>query len=136
MATPGRAFIDEFGRGSQAYPIESGCLSGAAPYAEITLGYLTGNETFPLISDGNSPNSVKLSFDVWPALSRGGDRRSLGERLKVRPIVLGGFSHVGGDAQFYGLNSVLARAQVSGILSDASLNSVLLQRVRCSGPVL
>src|ERR1700730_2528591 len=107
-------------------PIEGGLLSGVAPYAEITLGYLTGNQTFPLISDGNSPHSVKLSFDSWSALAGGGIDVPLGNGFKVRPIVLAGYSHVGGYAQFYGPNSALARSQVTGILSDASLNSALL----------
>ena len=107
-------------------PIEGGFLSGVAPYAEITLGYLTGSQTFPLTSDGNSPTSVKLSFNAWSALAGGGIDVPLGSGFKIRPIVLAGYSYVGGDAQFYGPNSVLARSQVSGILSDASLNSVLL----------
>ena len=107
-------------------PIEGGFLSGVAPYAEITLGYLTGSQTFPLTSDGNSPTSVKLSFNAWSALAGGGIDVPLGNGFKVRPIVLAGYSYVGGDATFYGPNSVLARSQVSGILSDASLNSVLL----------
>ena len=108
------------------HTIEGGFLSGVAPYAEITLGYLTGSQTFPLTSDGNSPNSVKLSFNAWSALAGGGIDVPLGSGFKVRPIVLAGYSYVGGDAQFYGPNSVLARSQVIGILSDASLNSVLL----------
>ena len=107
-------------------PIEGGFLSGVAPYAEITLGYLTGSQTFPLTSDGNSPTSVKLSFNAWSALAGGGIDIPLGNGFKIRPIVLAGYSYVGGDAQFYGPNSVQARSQVSGILSDASLNSVLL----------
>ena len=107
-------------------PIEGGLFSGVAPYVEITLGYLTGNQTFPLTSDGSSPNSVKLSFNSWSALAGGGIDVPLGNGFKVRPIVLAGYSHVGGDAQFYGPNSALARSQVSGILSDASLNSALL----------
>ena len=107
-------------------PIEGGFLSGVAPYAEITLGYLTGSQTFPLTSDGNSPTSVKLSFNAWSALAGGGIDVPLGNGFKIRPIVLAGYSYVGGDAQFNGPNSVQARSQVSGILSDASLNSVLL----------
>jgi hypothetical protein len=107
-------------------PIRSGPLFDVAPYAEITLGYVTGSQTFPLTSNGNSPNSVKLSFDSWSALAGGGFDISLGKGFKVRPIVLVGYSHVGGDAQFFGPNSDVARSQVAGILSDASLNSVLL----------
>lgn len=107
-------------------PIESGFLAGVSPYAEITLGYLTSNQTFFLSSDGNSPNSVKLSFNSWSALAGGGVDIPVGNGFKVRPMVLLGYSYVSGDAQFYGPNSVLARSQVSGILSDASLSSVLL----------
>ena len=107
-------------------PIEGGFLSGVAPYAEITFGYLTSNRTFPLTGDGNSPTSVKLTFDSWSGLAGGGVDVPLGNGFKVRPIALAGYSHVGGDARFYGPNSVLARSQVSGILSDASLYSALL----------
>jgi hypothetical protein len=107
-------------------PIDSGPLSGVAPYAEITLGYLTGNRTFPLTGDGTSPNSVKLSFDAWSALAGGGIDVPLGNGFKVRPVALVGYSHVGSDAQFYGPNSSLARSQVTGVLSDASVNAVLL----------
>ena len=70
--------------------------------------------------------AMKLSFNAFSALAGGGIDVPLGSGFKVRPIVLAGYSHVGGDATFYGPNSVLARSQVSGILSDASLNSVLL----------
>jgi hypothetical protein len=107
-------------------PIEGGLFSGVAPYAEITLGYLTGSQTFPLTSDGNAPNSVKLLFDAFSALAGGGIDVPLGKGFKVRPIVLAGYSYVGGDAQFYGPNSTLARSQVSGVLSNAFLNTALL----------
>ena len=107
-------------------PIKGGLLSDVAPYAEITLGYVTAYQVFPLTSDGNSPNSVKLSFNSWSALAGGGIDVPLGNGFKVRPIALAGYSYVSGDATFYGANSILARSQVSGILSDASLNSVLL----------
>ena len=70
-----------------------------APYAEITLGYLTRNQTFPLISDGNSPPSVKPTFDAWSALAGGGIAVLLGNGFKVRPIVLAGVSHVGAFAR-------------------------------------
>ena len=106
--------------------IKGGLLSGVAPYAEITLGYVTAYQVFPLTSDGNSPNSVKLSFNSWSALAGGGIDIPLGSGFKVRPIALGGYSYVSGDATFYGANSILARSQVSGILSDAALSSVLL----------
>src|SRR5215213_8843788 len=43
--------------------------NGISPYAELTLDYLTGDQTFPLIHDANSPSSVKLSFNAWSALA-------------------------------------------------------------------
>ena len=107
-------------------PIKGGFLSGVVPYAEITLGYVTAYQVFQLTSDGNSPNSVKLSFNSWSALAGGGIDVPLGNGFTVRPIALAGYSYVSGDANFYGANSILARSQVSGILSDASLSSVLL----------
>lgn len=112
--------------GHSFQPIEGGLLSGVSPYAEITLGYLTGNQTFPLTSDGNSPNSVKLTFNSWSALAGAGIDVPLGNGFKIRPIVLVGFSHVSGDAQFYGPGADVARSQVLGVLANASLNSVLL----------
>jgi hypothetical protein len=107
-------------------PLEGGSLDGIAPYAELTLDYLTGNQTFPLISDATSPSSVKLSFNAWSALAGGGLDVPLGNGFRLRPILLGGYSHVGGDANFFGPNSALFRSLVGGILSDASLNSVLV----------
>src|ERR1044072_6647699 len=65
--------------------IKGGMLSGVAPYAEITLGYVTAYQVFPLTSDGNSPNSVKLSFNSWSALAGGGIDIPLGSGFKVRP---------------------------------------------------
>jgi hypothetical protein len=50
----------------------------------------------------------------------------LGNGFRLRPILLGGYSHVGGDANFFGPNSVLFRSLVGGILSNASLNSALV----------
>ena len=40
--------------------------------------------------------------------------------------MLAGYAHVGGDANFSGANSALFRSLVSGVLSDASLNSALI----------
>jgi hypothetical protein len=107
-------------------PIEGGYFNGIAPYAELTLDYLTGDQTFPLIHDANSPSSVKLSFNAWSALAGGGFDVPLGNGFRLRPILLGGYSHVGGDANFFGPNSVLFRSLVGGILSNASLNSALV----------
>ncbi|MGE0221740.1 MAG: hypothetical protein AB7F35_09895 [Acetobacteraceae bacterium] len=107
-------------------PIEDGLFRGMSPYAEITFGYLTGSQTFPLAGGANSPRSVKLSFTTWSALAGGGINVPLGDGLTVRPILLAGYSHVGADAQFSGPNAVLLRSLVGGILNDASLNSALL----------
>jgi hypothetical protein len=107
-------------------PIEEGIFAGIAPYAELTLGYVTGDQTFALIHDANSPSSVKLSFDSWSALAGGGFDVPLGSGFSLRPILLAGYSHVGGDAKFFGPNSALFRSLVRGILSDASVNSALV----------
>jgi hypothetical protein len=107
-------------------PIESGFLSGIAPYAELTLDYLTARGSFPLTPNPNSPNSVKLSFNAWSSVVGGGLDIPLGNHLRLRPILLGGYSHVAGDANFAGPNSALFRSLVGGILSDASLNLALV----------
>jgi hypothetical protein len=107
-------------------PIEGGYLNGVAPYTELTLDYLTGDQTFPLISDANSPSSVKLTFNAWSALAGGGFDAPLGDSFRLRPILLAGYSHAGGDANFFGPNSALFRSLVGGILSNASVNSALL----------
>lgn len=107
-------------------PIEDGPLAGIAPYGELTLGYVTGDRTFALIHDANSPSSVKLSFDSWSALAGGGFDVPLGSGFTLRPILLAGYSHVGGDAAFFGPNSALISSLVRGILSDASVNSALV----------
>ena len=107
-------------------PIEGGYLNGISPYAELTLDYLTGDQTFPLLHDGNSPTGVKLSFNAWSALAGGGFDVPLGNGFRLRPILLGGYSHVGGDANFFGPNAALFRSLVSGVLSNASVNSALV----------
>jgi len=107
-------------------PIEGGYFTGIAPYAELTLDYLTGNQTFPLTPSANTPSSVKLTFNAWSVLAGGGFDVPLGDGFKLRPIVLAGYSHVGGDASFFGPNSVLFSSLVGGVLNDASLNSALL----------
>jgi hypothetical protein len=107
-------------------PFDGGYLDGVAPYAELTLDYLTGNQTFPLTPSPNSPSNVKLSFDAWSALAGGGFDIPLGNGLRLRPIVLAGYSHVGGDANFFGPNSALFRSLVGGVLSNASLDSALV----------
>jgi hypothetical protein len=107
-------------------PIEGGYLNGIAPYAELTLDYLTGDQTFPLIHDATTPSSVKLSFNAWSALAGGGFDVPLGNGFRLRPILLAGYSHVGGDANFFGANSALFGSLVRGVLSDASVNSALL----------
>ena len=107
-------------------PFDGGYLDGVAPYAELTLDYLTGNQTFPLTPSPNSPSNVKLSFDAWSALAGGGFDIPLGNGFRLRPIVLAGYSHVGGDASFFGPNSALFRSLVGGVLSNASLDSALV----------
>jgi hypothetical protein len=106
--------------------IQGGYFDGIAPYAELTLDYLTGGRTFLLTPDANSPSNVRLSFDAWSALAGGGLDVPLGNGFRLRPILLAGYSHVGGDANFFGANSVLFGSLVRGVLSDASLNSALL----------
>ena len=107
-------------------PFAGGYLNGIAPYAELTVDYLTGNQTFPLTPNPDSPSNVKLSFDAWSVLAGGGFDVPLGNGFRLRPIILGGYSHVGGDANFFGPNSALFRTLVGGILSNASLNSALV----------
>jgi hypothetical protein len=107
-------------------PIEGGILSGIAPYAELTLDYVTANQTFPLTASATTPSSVKLTFNAWSVLAGGGFDVPLGNGFKLRPIVLAGYSHVGGDASFFGPNSALFSSLVGGVLNDASLNSALV----------
>jgi hypothetical protein len=107
-------------------PIETGPLAGVAPYAEITVGYLNGDQTFPLEGLGLAPNSVKVSFDSYSALAGGGVEVPLGNGFKLRPIALAGYARVDSDATFYGPNAAFFRSAVRGILSSAGLDTVLL----------
>jgi hypothetical protein len=105
-------------------PVEG--LNGIAPYIEFTPDYLTANQTFPLTPSATSPSSVKLSFNAWSALAGGGLDVPLGNGFRLRPIVLAGYSHVSGDANFFGPNSALFHSLVSGVLSNATLESALV----------
>ena len=90
-------------------PFDSDFLSGVAPYAEVTLDYLTADQTFPLTPGPTAPNSVKLTLNAWSVLAGGGLDVPLGNGFRLRPIVLAGYSHVGGDADFFGPNSARLR---------------------------
>lgn len=107
-------------------PLGDGWLANVAPYAEVTLGYLTADQTFPLTPSPSTPSSVKLSFNTWSALAGGGLELRLGSGFRLRPILLAGYAHVGGDAAFAGPNSALFQTAARGVLSDAAVNTVLL----------
>jgi len=134
--TPGIAaaqFYSDFALNNYQLPIahtfatiDNGYFNGIAPYAELTLDYLTADQTFPLTPSATTPSSVRLTFDAWSALAGGGFDVRLGSGFKLRPILLAGYSHVGGDANFFGPNSALFGSLVSGVLNDASLDSALL----------
>lgn len=106
-------------------PIDGGQFASVAPYAEITLDYLNGDRTFPLEPSPTTPTSVKLSFDSWSALAGLGLELRFGDGLRLRPIILAGYAHVGGDATFTGPNSAFFRTAVRGILSDSALDMAL-----------
>jgi hypothetical protein len=69
---------------------------------------------------------VKLSFNTWSALAGGGLELRLGSGFKLRPILLAGYAHVGGDAAFAGPNSAFFQTAVRGVLNDAAVNTALL----------
>lgn len=107
-------------------PFDSDFLNGVAPYAEVTLDYLTADQTFPLTPSPTTPSSVKLTLNAWSVLAGGGLDVPLGNGFRLRPIVLAGYSHVGGDADFFGPNSALFGSLVNGVLNNASVNSALV----------
>ncbi len=107
-------------------PLGDGWLANVSPYAEVTLGYLTADETFPLTPSPTTPNSVKLSFNTWSALAGGGIELRLGSGFSLRPIVLAGYAHIGGNADFAGPNSALFQTAAHGVLNDAAVNTALL----------
>ncbi|MBV9655224.1 MAG: hypothetical protein JOZ42_11745 [Acetobacteraceae bacterium] len=107
-------------------PLESGFLSGVAPYAEITLGYLNADTSAPLEGGGPTPDSVKLSFNSYSGLAGGGVEISLGHGFKLRPIALAGYARVDVDARFSGPDAPLFRSALRGILNSADLDTVLL----------
>jgi hypothetical protein len=107
-------------------PIDGGHFANVAPYAELTLDYLTGDQTFALTPSPTTPSSVKMSFDSWSALAGAGLEFRFGDHFRLRPIFLAGYAHVGSDATFAGPNSAFFRTAVSGVLSDAALNTVLV----------
>jgi hypothetical protein len=106
-------------------PIANGPLAGFAPYAEVTFGYLTAAQTFALEGGPTTPKSVKLSFDSWSALVGAGFEVPI-HGLKLRPIILAGYAHVGGDSSFFGPNSAFFQTAVGGVLNNAAVNTALL----------
>lgn len=99
---------------------------GVAPYAEITLGYLNAQGTFPLEGDASSPKSARISFNSWSALAGIGVEAQLGSDVKIRPIVLAGYAHFRADTDFSGPNASVIATALRGILTHAALNTALV----------
>jgi hypothetical protein len=107
-------------------PPESGPFAGLAPYAEVTVDYLTADRTFALEGGPTTPRSLKLSFNSWSGLAGAGLDVPLGGGFKLRPIFLAGYAHVGGNASFSGPNSAFFQSTLKGILNDAAANTALI----------
>ncbi len=106
-------------------PIGGGSFAGISPYAEMTFGYLTADQRFPLEGGQLSPNSVKLSFDSLSALAGGGIEVPLANGWRLQALALAGYAHVSGNAAFSGPNSAFFQSAVRGILDKATVGTAL-----------
>lgn len=106
-------------------PSGGGSFAGISPYAEMTLGYLTADQRFPLEGGQLSPNSVKLSFDSLSALAGGGIEVPLASGWRLQALALAGYAHVSGNAAFSGPSSAFVQSAVRGILDKAAVDTAL-----------
>ncbi len=111
-------------------PIGSGWLEGLSPYAEFTGGYLHARENVTVADGSFGSTDARMTFDTVTALAGAGldipILSALGGRTILRPIVLAGYTRVESNTRFSGANAAGLAAATRGLLTDVSLDSLLL----------
>jgi hypothetical protein len=109
-------------------PIGSGVFQGVAPYAELTVGYLTADATAPIDTNPGGGGVARLRVDSWSALSGFGLDIPIPQLpgLHLRPIVLAGYSRVGVSTDFSGSEGAFLKGLLRGVLDRASINTALV----------
>ncbi|HTJ62693.1 MAG TPA: hypothetical protein VL899_02695 [Alphaproteobacteria bacterium] len=104
----------------------SGAFAGVSPYVELTAGYLGASQHFGLPPSPGEPTGLKVDYDSWTGLAGAGLEIPLGESVKLRPVLLAGYSHISGGIALQGPGQAEFRDITRGILADSSIDSVML----------
>lgn len=102
-----------------------GPLRNVSPYAELTLGYLNATQK-GLVQTPSGAGEARLSFNSFTGLAGAGLDIPLTDSLRLRPILLAGYTQLTGGAQYNGPGQAFFFNAVQGIISDVHINSALL----------
>ncbi|MBW6399802.1 hypothetical protein KPL78_18230 [Roseomonas sp. HJA6] len=111
-------------------PIASGWLAGTAPYVELTAGYLHARDDTTVTDAALGSTDARLTFDAITVLAGVGldipILEDLGGKTILRPILLAGYAYISSNTRFSGPNASAIATATQGLLTDVSLNSLLL----------
>lgn len=96
------------------------------PYLEANIGYAGASQQgdIPVLSD--DPTRFDIAFHTVTAVVGGGFEYAVTDKLAIRAVALGGFSHVDDTADITGPFSDVIAAAGDGIFFDASTTGYLV----------
>jgi len=109
---------------------DSGWLAGTAPYLEFTAGYLHARVNGVVAEPDLGATDARLTSDAFTGLAGVGldipVLAALGGRTVLRPILLAGYARIDSNTRFSGPNATSLAQRTQGLITDASLDSLLL----------
>ena len=101
-------------------------FAGTRPYAELTLGYSSANESDDLHLAPAQQTTIDADFETYSVLSGVGATIAVVPYLSVQPILLAGYSRIDGDARFKGPFADELKTASTGLIKDMSIDTLLL----------
>ncbi len=102
-----------------------GPLGNVSPYVELTLGYLDANQN-GVVDTPFGSGVAKLNFNSFTGLAGAGLDIPLSDTLRLRPILLGGYTQLTGGAHYNGPGQGFFFDVTHGIITDVHINSAIL----------
>ncbi|MCK8786120.1 hypothetical protein M0638_17230 [Roseomonas sp. NAR14] len=101
-------------------------LNRIAPYVELTLGYLGARAGGTITLDPLPATALRTDFRTYTALAGGGFELLLTEEVRVRPILLLGYSRVEADTRFGGPLAGTLESLTGGILGRIRSDNAMI----------
>jgi len=101
-------------------------VHGISPYVEGSLGYLSSDQTFVIDLGAKDPTLGNVDIRTFGILGGVGADIELFEGTHLRPILLGGYTHIWDNDNVSGPFADEVREAGKGILFDVRIDSYLL----------